>query len=92
MVRFDLQVNMAKEERRVMLKPMTLMYQVIPTKDEEERAALRPTGRNRERHQAAVRGLSEIIRATDGMAVWGTAAIEHHLWSEGYAPGPSPGR
>jgi hypothetical protein len=56
MVRCDLAVNMAREERRVMLKPMTLMDQVIPTKDEEERAALRPIGRNRERHQAAVRG------------------------------------
>jgi hypothetical protein len=92
MVRCDLAVNMAREERRVMLKPMTLMDQVIPTKDEEERAALRPIGRNRERHQAAVRGLSEIIRATDEMGLWGAAAIEHHLWSEGYAPGPSPGR
>jgi hypothetical protein len=32
-----------------MLKPITIMYPVIPAKDEAERAALRPIGRNRER-------------------------------------------
>ncbi|HZU91929.1 MAG TPA: LLM class flavin-dependent oxidoreductase, partial [Stellaceae bacterium] len=74
-----------------MLKPITIMYPVIPAKDEEERARLRPIGRNRERYQAAVRGLSEIVRALDEMDVWGAAAIEHHFWSEGYEPGPSPG-
>ncbi len=38
-----------------------------------------------------MRGLSEIVRALDEMDVWGAAAIEHHFWSEGYEPGPSPG-
>src|ERR1700737_3363728 len=33
--------------------------------------------RPRERYQAAVRGLSEIIRAIDEMGVCGAAAIEH---------------
>jgi alkanesulfonate monooxygenase SsuD/methylene tetrahydromethanopterin reductase-like flavin-dependent oxidoreductase (luciferase family) len=74
-----------------MLKPITIMYPVIPAKDEEERAALRPIGRHRERYQAAIRGLAEIIRALDAMDVWGAAAIEHHFWSEGYELGPSPG-
>ncbi len=30
-----------------MLKPITIMYPVIPAKDEEERARLRPIVRNR---------------------------------------------
>jgi len=38
-----------------MLKPITIMYRVIPAKDEEERAALRPIGRDCERYQAVVR-------------------------------------
>jgi alkanesulfonate monooxygenase SsuD/methylene tetrahydromethanopterin reductase-like flavin-dependent oxidoreductase (luciferase family) len=74
-----------------MLKPITIMYPVIPAKDEEERARLRPIGRNTERYQAAIRGLCDIIRQLDEMDIWGAAAIEHHFWSEGYEPGPSPG-
>ena len=34
-----------------MLKPIMMMYPVIPARDEEERAALRPIGRHRERYQ-----------------------------------------
>jgi alkanesulfonate monooxygenase SsuD/methylene tetrahydromethanopterin reductase-like flavin-dependent oxidoreductase (luciferase family) len=74
-----------------MLKPITIMYPVIPAQDEAERALLRPIGRNTERYQAAIRGLSDIIRQLDEMDIWGAAAIEHHFWSEGYEPGPSPG-
>ena len=36
-----------------MLKPITVMYPVIPARDEEERAALRRISRHRERYQAA---------------------------------------
>jgi alkanesulfonate monooxygenase SsuD/methylene tetrahydromethanopterin reductase-like flavin-dependent oxidoreductase (luciferase family) len=74
-----------------MLKPIMIMYPVIPARDEEERAALRPIGRNRERYQAAISGMTEIIQAADEMGFWGAATPEHHFWSEGYEVAPSPG-
>lgn len=74
-----------------MLKPLAIMYPVLPAKDEAERAALRPIGRNVELYQEAVHGMTDIVRAMDDMGMWGAAAIEHHFWSEGYEVGPSPG-
>ncbi len=74
-----------------MLKPIMIMYPVIPARDEEERAALRPIGRHRERYQDAIRGMTEIIQAADEMGFWGAATPEHHFWSEGYEVAPSPG-
>ena len=74
-----------------MLKPITLMYPVIPARDEDERAALRPIGRHRERYQTAIHGMTEIIQAADEMGFWGAATPEHHFWSEGYEVAPSPG-
>ena len=74
-----------------MLKPIMIMYPVIPARDEEERAALRPIGRHRERYQAAISGMTEIIQAADEMGFWGAATPEHHFWSEGYEVAPSPG-
>ena len=60
-----------------MPKPITIMYRVIPAKDEEERAALRPIGRasaTRPRSGASPRS-SE--RSTRWVCVCGSAAIEH---------------
>ncbi len=74
-----------------MLKPIVLMYPVIPAKDEAERAALRPIGRHRDRYQEAIRGMTEIVGAADEMGYWGAATPEHHFWSEGYEVAPSPG-
>ena len=74
-----------------MLKPIMIMYPVIPARDEDERAALRPIGRHRERYQDAISGMTEIIQAADGMGFWGAATPEHHFWSEGYEVAPSPG-
>ena len=74
-----------------MLKPIMIMYPVIPARDEDERAALRPIGRNRERYQAAISGMTEIIQAADEIGFWGAATPEHHFWSEGYEVAPSPG-
>src|ERR1700682_4575975 len=48
-------------------------------------------GRHRERYQAAIRGVTEIIQAADDMGIWGAATPEHHFWSEGYEVAPSPG-
>jgi hypothetical protein len=56
-----------------MLKPIILMYPVIPARNEEERAALRPIGRHRERYQDAIQGMTEIIQAADDMGLWGAA-------------------
>ena len=74
-----------------MLKPIMIMYPVIPARDEEERAALRPIGRHRERYHDAIHGMTEIIQAADEMGFWGAATPEHHFWSEGYEVAPSPG-
>lgn len=74
-----------------MLKMLIQIYPVIPAKDEAERAALRPIGRNRERYHEAVHEWTDIIKAADDLGVWGAATIEHHFWSEGYEVGPSPG-
>ena len=67
------------------------MYPVIPARDEEERAALRPIGRHRDRYQEAIRGMTEIIQAADEMGFWGAATPEHHFWSEGYEVAPARG-
>ena len=74
-----------------MLKPLIQLYPVLPTKDEEERAKLRPIGRNRELYQETLVGWHDIIKAADEMGIWGAATIEHHFWSEGYEVGPNPG-
>ncbi len=73
-----------------MLKPMTILYPVMPARDEAERAALRPIGRNRELYNAAIHGASDIVRAADEMGLWGIGTIEHHFWSEGYEVAPAP--
>ncbi len=74
-----------------MLKPMTILYPVMPAKDEAERAALRPIGRNRDLYQAAIRGFTDIVTAADDLGLWGIGTIEHHFWSEGYEVAPAPG-
>ncbi|MFL6931731.1 MAG: LLM class flavin-dependent oxidoreductase [Xanthobacteraceae bacterium] len=74
-----------------MLKPVIQIYPVLPTKDEAERATLRPIGRNRELYQETLQGWHDIVRAADELGVWGAATIEHHFWSEGYEVGPNPG-
>ena len=74
-----------------MLKVILQLYPVIPAASEAEREALRPIGRNRERYQETLSGWHDIVRAADELGLWGVATIEHHLWSEGYEVGPSPG-
>ena len=74
-----------------MVKAILQIYPVLPAASEEERAALRPIGRNRELYQQVLSGWHEIVRAADELGFWGVATIEHHFWSEGYEVGPSPG-
>ncbi|HEX2939544.1 MAG TPA: hypothetical protein VHO91_00755 [Rhodopila sp.] len=73
------------------LKPLSIIYPVIPAKDEAERAALRPIGRNRDLYHEAIHGATAIVQAADAMGIWGVGTIEHHLWSEGYEVAPAPG-
>lgn len=74
-----------------MVKVILQIYPVIPAANEEERAALRPIGRHRERYQDTLTGWHDIVRAADALGFWGVATIEHHFWSEGYEVGPNPG-
>ncbi len=74
-----------------MVKPIIQLYPVIPSKGEEERARLRPLGRNVERYQETLAGWHDLIKAADDLGFWGVATIEHHFWSEGYEVGPNPG-
>jgi alkanesulfonate monooxygenase SsuD/methylene tetrahydromethanopterin reductase-like flavin-dependent oxidoreductase (luciferase family) len=74
-----------------MVKVILQTYPVIPAASEEERAALRPIGRNRERYQQTLAEWHDVIRAADDLGFWGVATIEHHFWSEGYEVGPNPG-
>jgi len=73
------------------LKPIIQIYPVIPARDEDERAALRPIGRDRDRYQQTLVGWHDIVKAADDLGFWGAATIEHHFWSEGYEVGPNPG-
>lgn len=72
------------------LKPMTILYPVMPARDEAERVALRPIGRNRDLYQSVIHGGLEIVKAADQIGFWGIGTIEHHFWSEGYEVAPSP--
>jgi len=74
-----------------MVKIILQLYPVLPAASEEERAALRPIGRNREIYHETLLGWHDIIKAADEMGLWGAATIEHHFWSEGYEVGPNPG-
>jgi alkanesulfonate monooxygenase SsuD/methylene tetrahydromethanopterin reductase-like flavin-dependent oxidoreductase (luciferase family) len=73
------------------VKPILQIYPVLPAESEEERARLRPIGRNRDLYQQTLLGWHDVVRVADDLGFWGIATIEHHLWSEGYEVGPSPG-
>ncbi len=76
-----------------MAKPKIILqlYPVLPAKDENDRRAKRPLGRDRDLYHRVVHEWTDIIRAAEEMGVWGAATIEHHLHSEGYEVGPNPG-
>src|SRR5919205_628632 len=74
-----------------MVKPILQLYPVLPAESEEERARMRPLGRNVERYHEVVHGMVDLVKAADEMGFWGVSTIEHHFHSEGYEVGPSPG-
>jgi alkanesulfonate monooxygenase SsuD/methylene tetrahydromethanopterin reductase-like flavin-dependent oxidoreductase (luciferase family) len=73
------------------VKVILQIYPVVPAKDDAEREALRPLGRNAERYHEVVHGTSDIVKALDDLGYWGVSAIEHHFHSEGWEVGPNPG-
>lgn len=73
-----------------MIKPILQLYPVIPAESEEERARLRPIGRNAERYNEVLHGMTELVRTAERLGFWGVSTIEHHFHSEGYEVGPSP--
>lgn len=74
-----------------MVKVILQLYPTLRAESAEERARLRPLGRNADRYQEAIAGLPDIVRACDDLGLWGIASIEHHFHSEGYEVGPQPG-
>src|SRR4051794_36601368 len=74
-----------------MVKPILQLYPVVPAAGEDERAQMRPLGRNVERYHEVVHGMTDLVKAADELGFWGVSTIEHHFHSEGYEVGPSPG-
>lgn len=73
------------------VKVIIQLYPVLPAKDEAERRARRPLGRDRDLYHTVVHDMTDIIKAADDLGYWALTQIEHHLHSEGYEIGPSPG-
>jgi alkanesulfonate monooxygenase SsuD/methylene tetrahydromethanopterin reductase-like flavin-dependent oxidoreductase (luciferase family) len=74
-----------------MIKPILQLYPMIPAESESEREELRPIGRNSERYQDVIHGMTELVKAAEDLGFWGVSSIEHHFHSEGYEVGPNPG-
>jgi alkanesulfonate monooxygenase SsuD/methylene tetrahydromethanopterin reductase-like flavin-dependent oxidoreductase (luciferase family) len=73
------------------VKPILQLYPMIHAESEEERAAIRPAGRNSERYHETVHGMTELVKAAEDLGFWGASCVEHHFHSEGYEVGPNPG-
>lgn len=67
------------------------LYPMLPAKDEEDRKAKRPLGRDAELYHKVLHDWLDILKAAEELGVWGASTIEHHLHSEGYEVGPNPG-
>lgn len=74
-----------------MLKPIVEVYPVLQAANEDERARVRPLGRDAASYHATLAGWEQIIRHAEELGFWGAAAIEHHFHSEGFEVGPAPG-
>lgn len=73
------------------MKTVVQLYPSMPARSPEERARLRPLGRNRDLYQEMVHELVDIAQAADELGYWGMSFVEHHLHSEGFEVGPAPG-
>jgi alkanesulfonate monooxygenase SsuD/methylene tetrahydromethanopterin reductase-like flavin-dependent oxidoreductase (luciferase family) len=72
-------------------KVIVNLYPVLPAKDEADRAARRPLGRESALYQRVIHEMTDIVKAADELGAWGVSTIEHHLHSEGYEVSPNPG-
>lgn len=72
-------------------KVIVNLYPVLPARDEAERAARRPLGRDAALYHEVVHGMTDVVKAADELGAWAVSTIEHHLHSEGYEVSPSPG-
>jgi alkanesulfonate monooxygenase SsuD/methylene tetrahydromethanopterin reductase-like flavin-dependent oxidoreductase (luciferase family) len=64
---------------------------MLPAEGEEGRKAARPIGRDSALYHRVIHEWTEVLQAAETLGVWGAGAIEHHLHSEGYEVGPTPG-
>ena len=76
-----------------MARPKVILqvYPQLPTEGEAGRKAARPIGRDSLLYHEVIHGWTDVLKAAETLGVWGAAAIEHHLHSEGYEVGPNPG-
>ncbi len=72
-------------------KVIVNLYPVLPAKDEAERSARRPLGRDSVLYHEVIHDMTDVVKAADELGVWGVSTIEHHLHSEGYEVSPNPG-
>jgi alkanesulfonate monooxygenase SsuD/methylene tetrahydromethanopterin reductase-like flavin-dependent oxidoreductase (luciferase family) len=72
-------------------KVILQIYPMLPTTDRTERELRRPLGRDAELYHHVLHEWLDIVKAADELGVWGISTIEHHLHSEGYEVGPTPG-
>jgi len=71
------------------MKSMLFLLPTIPA-DYEERARLRPIGRNVERTQQMIQQVREIAQHADALGFDVLALTEHHFHSEGLEVSPAP--
>jgi len=67
------------------------LYPVLPAKNEMDRAARRPLGRDAGLTHRIIHEMTEVAQAADQLGAWVVSTIEHHLHSEGYELSPCPG-
>jgi alkanesulfonate monooxygenase SsuD/methylene tetrahydromethanopterin reductase-like flavin-dependent oxidoreductase (luciferase family) len=72
-------------------KVIIQIYPMLPARDEFDRMARRPLGRDRDLYHQVLEEWLDIVKFADDIGVWGISTIEHHLHSEGYEVGPNPG-
>ncbi|WP_016745344.1 LLM class flavin-dependent oxidoreductase [Rhizorhabdus wittichii] len=62
----------------------------VPAASMDERAALRPIGRNAERYHAMVEELRALAKLGDELGVHAISTTEHHFHTEGFEANPNP--
>ena len=72
-------------------KVIVNLYPVLPAKNEADRAARRPLGRDAALYHEVVHEMTDIVKAADELGAWAVSTIEHHMHSEGYEVSPNPG-